>query len=526
MSARITAGSSSVIILFCSLFAPAVVVCAQMHPERQTEAQYIDRAQALIAAGNISEANGTLKAAIRLYPRSGGLYNLIGIVAGEQSKSTEAESAFLDAVKYSASLLPAYLNLARVQNAEGKQAAAIETYERVLRLDGTLEEAHANLGALLLMKGDYAQAERQFEALPKTVEEQNRFRAMECAALAGSGHLDHAKTIVRKIGPAVTEQDVSLSVVALSKLGQNALVIQMGEPLLNNGASKELRGLLATAYAQNERLSEARAIFEGIAHEEPTQEQPLIDAARVAYRQGDLEGSAGYLIRALEIDKVNPELQFFFGIVCIQLNLPGDALMALKEAVRLDPENASFNYALGAAMLSGEKSGNSALYFRKYLQVRPDDPHGRLALGIAEFEAHDPDASRRDLTPLTRDSSVSAGAHYILGKICREQNDLEGAREHFVAALRVDTHDPDLESNLAIVDIRQNKMAEARQELHRALVLDSGSYLANETLLLLLRKQKDPAAEQQAQKFAAITQKVSDEQKMLLRHIDIQHPAN
>ncbi len=190
----------------------------------------------------------------------------------------------------------------------------------------------------------------------------------------------------------------------------------------------------------------------------------------------------------------------------------------------MDPENAPFNYALGAAILSGEKSGNADFYFRKYIQLRPEDPHGRLALGIAEFEARDADAARRDLTPLISDPSVSVGAHYILGKICREENDFKGAREHFAKALETDIRNTDLLANLAVIDIRQGNLPEARQELDRALALDPGSYLANESLLLLLllRKQKDPAAEQQAQRFAAVTQKVSDEQKLLLRHIDIQ----
>ena len=136
------------------------------------------------------------------------------------------------------------------------------------------------------------------------------------------------------------------------------------------------------------------------------------------------------------------------------------------------------------------------------------------------------DAARRDLTPLTRDPSVSAGAHYILGKICREENDYNGAREHFAKALETDARNADLVANLAVVDIRQDKLTEARQELDRALVLDPGNYLANEGLLLLLRKQKDPAAEQQAQKFAAVTQEISDEQQLLLRHIDIQPHSN
>ncbi len=219
---------------------------------------------------------------------------------------------------------------------------------------------------------------------------------------------------------------------------------------------------------------------------------------------------------------MNAQLQFFFGIVCIQLNLPGDALQALKEAVRLNPENAPFNYALGAAILSGEKSGDAVAYFKKYIQLRPEDPHGRFALGVAEYEARDKDAARRDLAPLTRDPLVSAGAHLVLGKICREESEYDGARGHFESALKIDARNADLETNLAVIDIRQNRFTEAKRELDRALALDPNNYLANENFLSLLRKEKDPGAEHQAQRFAEVTQRVSEEQRLLLRHIDVQ----
>jgi tetratricopeptide (TPR) repeat protein len=488
------------------------------------EVRLIEQAQELISAGQPQEAERSVEAAIRVYPHSGGLYNVLGIAAAQQNKSGEATSAFLQAVRYSPTLVPAYLNLARIEYEQGQQSEAIETYRRVLRLNANLDEAHGNLGALLLGQGRYEEAGPQFEALSPGEKAQNRFIAMRCAALAGAGHIEKAEEAAQHLHPPLSEQDVSLSAFTLAKLGRSSLLIQVIERVPVNGASKELRGLLATAYAQTEQLAQARAIFDSIIRENPTDEQALIDAARVGYRQNDFEGSAGYLLHALEMDKLNPQLQFFFGIVCIRLNLPGDALSALKEAVRLQPENAFANYALGAAMLTGDKSGDATLYFRKYLQLRPADARGRFALAVSEFEAQDNEAARRDLLPLLNDSSVSFGAHYILGKIERQETDYDAARDHFLQALKMDERNADLHANLAIVYIRQNRLAQAREELDRALTLDPQNYLANENLLLVLRKTRDPAAEQQAQKFAAVTLKASDEQKLLLRHIDIQNP--
>jgi tetratricopeptide (TPR) repeat protein len=404
---------------------------------------------------------------------------------------------------------------------EGKQDAAIQTYKRALRVDSRLEEAHANLAALLLDKADYTGAEEHLSALPESVKNQNRFRAMECAAFAGAGDLGRAKESATGMSGPVKEEDVSLAAFALARLHQNELVIQMLAPVPKQESSKELRSLLATAYARNGNLAQAREAFESLAREDPKQTKPLTEAARIAYQQKDYEGAAGYLMHALKNDPNDAGIQFFFGIVCVNLNLPGDAVQALKEAVRLKPDNATYNYALGAASLSGQSSDAAVTYFKKYVALRPTDPHGRLALGTAEFEAGNLEAARRELTALISNPTTSAGAHYILGKVSRREGDLDGAREHFAEAAKLDPHDAMLEANLAGIYIRQDKLSEARNAIDRALALDPDNYLANEYLLTLLRKQKDVKAEQQAQRFAALTQKLSEDQALLFRHIEV-----
>jgi len=494
---------------------------AQVQKHETSEEQFIGQAQELIRAARLGEAERVLKDAIRVYPRSGGLYNLIGIVAAEENKQSDAEAAFRQAARYSPALAPALLNLARVFYGEGKKDAAIQTYRRALRVDDHLEEAHANLAALLLDKADYAGAVQQLSALPDSVKEQNRFLAMACAAFAGSGKLDRAKAAAARMTGAITEQDVSLAAFTLARLRQNALVIQIVEPVGKDKSSRELRSLLARAYAMNGNLTEARADFESLAREDPKQTKPLVEAARIAYRQKDYEGAAGYLIRALKNEPDDAGIQFFFGIVCINLNLPGDALRALKEAVRLQPDNATYNYALGAASLSGASSDAAVVCFKKYVALRPADAHGHLALGVAEYEAGDLDAARRELNPLALNPATSAGAHYILGKISRREGNLESAGEHFAEAVKLDPHDAMLAANLAGVYIRQGRFSEARSAIDRALALDPENYLANEDLLTLLRKQRDAQAEQQARRFAALTRKISEDQALLFRHIEV-----
>ena len=55
-----------------------------------------------------------------------------------------------------------------------------------------------------------------------------------------------------------------------------------------------------------------------------------------------------YLAHARDLEPGNAEVQFFFGIASIELNLGNEAYDALKKAVALSPENPYVNYAMGA----------------------------------------------------------------------------------------------------------------------------------------------------------------------------------
>jgi Tfp pilus assembly protein PilF len=176
---------------------------------------------------------------------------------------------------------------------------------------------------------------------------------------------------------------------------------------------------------------------------------------------------------------------------------------------------------MGAASMSAEGATSAAGYFRKYVALRPADVHGHLALGVADFENGDFAEARRELVPLVGNPAVSAGAHFILGKMYRREDDLSSAAKHFEAAVQADPSNAMLRANLAGVYIRQNRLTEAKKELDRALALDPSNYLGNENLLLLLVRQKDPGAKEQQQRFASLTQKASDDQALLFRHIEV-----
>jgi hypothetical protein len=69
-------------------------------------------------------------------------------------------------------------------------------------------------------------------------------------------------------------------------------------------------------------------------------------------------------------------------------------------------------------------------------------------------------------------------------------------------------------------------LAAARREIDRALQLNPTSYLANNNLLVLLQKTKDPLAGSQAEKLRTLDAKRFEKQGLMLRTIEVRRYAN
>ena len=97
--------------------------------------------------------------------------------------------------------------------------------------------------------------------------------------------------------------------------------------------------------------------------------QLLFWMARVSYRSGYFLGVLGYLAHARDLEPDNAAVHFFFGMVCVELNVPGDASESLRQAVRLDPRNAYYNYALGAVLIQGKNPDEAIHYFQQFRSI-------------------------------------------------------------------------------------------------------------------------------------------------------------
>ena len=492
------------------------------------------RIQAHIQEGNLDAAEQAIAVALKNTPNDGGIYNLRGIVHADRNELKAAEADFNRAIQLSPNLVGAYLNLGRAcemlsAKDPGALTRAIVQYRHLLNLQPDASAVRLQLAKLLEQQQEFAASLKELDALT-TVDRRGALaislRSADLASLGRNREAEQTAETLRKASD-LDEEVVSAGLPALVKSKADSIVILMLD-LAGQRQQLSYNSLRQLAAAQERcgQLSEARSTLEKLASTNPANAAPLMELARIAEKQNDLKGALGYLAHARDLDPNYAPVHFFFGVVCIELNLPIEAKKSLQKALDLDPGNAVYNYARGSVELQGRAAWQAIPYFKKFVAAKPDDPRGHFALGVAEFASQDYGSAGKELNSVANNKETAAGAQYFLGRIAKAESDWAQAAEHFQKSIEVEPNYADSHAELGLARMHLNDLAGARSELDRALALNPNSYIANGNLLALLQRTKDPRAEAQEQKLRALDVRRSEKQELMLRTIKIRPYGN
>jgi len=494
-----------------------------------SKAEMLQQAQQLIQRGDLTAARTQLSQALRTFPQDPGLLNLLGVVEAQQGNYKAAEAAFQRAIGGAPDFTGAYLNLGRLyQEAASKDPAALkkgaDTYERLLKFEPNNTEANYQSAFLLARLGSFRVSLERLSRLPAAAQERPQALAVRCADYAGLKECARAEDAAGRLlkHPDLTESDVVSILPALADRRCGDLVPRLLEGLDNRQlASAKTLYELALSYEQRGKLDRARATLERIAQREPISVPLLTKLARVADQQGDHEGTLGYLAHARDLEPNNPAIHFFFGMVCVEMNLAEEAYRSLKKAVTLNPGNPYYNYALGSVMTSRRDVRESYPYFRKYCELKPQDPRGRLALGIAYFYGHDPELARQELEAVANYRETAPGAHFFLGRLANREGKFSEAVQELQKALEANPQYADPYAELGLVYLKQKEYAEAEKALLKAVEIDPESYLANLNLMALYQRTRNPRADAQVKRFEEIKKKREERSREFMRTIEV-----
>jgi tetratricopeptide (TPR) repeat protein len=508
----LSTGSANLQILQFFLAAGLAYSMQNLTPQSITE---------LIQSGRFSEAREAIQASLKTRPADPELWNLMGVVDAQDNRREDGEKDFRKAVTLAPKYLPAWLNLGRLYQAGGEIEKAIPAYQTALRIDDSNAEAHHQLALLLQSKGDFRASLAHLDRLPAEDRKRKSAIALRCAGEAGIGNTETAiATADRLLNVPNVEEEDALAILPVLQAHDKAVALHLLEGLDRKHLAAHSLPQLAAAYEDAGDLKLARETFERAAQAGGASAL-LLDLARVAWKQKDYEGTLGYLAHARDLEPNNAGIHFFFGLACNELSLPVEAKKSMEKALELAPENPYYNYAMGAIELQWADKTQAIPYLKKFVELRPDDIRGRLALATAYFESFQQDEAKAALAVPLKNPTTRAGAEYLMGRILVQQGDLDGAISAFQRLARLQPESADAHAELAAALLEKEEAEASRREVEAALKLDPANYLANSTRLKLYQLAGDPRAKEQTVLLKKLIQNRDERLKLLQRTIEV-----
>jgi tetratricopeptide (TPR) repeat protein len=444
-------------------------------------------------------------------------------------------SALLDARNYSEALrvlsastaspalLGAWQRLGRLCPPREVQCSQT-AWQNVLRFQPQDPEARFSLAAVYERQRNYQESNRQLDLMPASEINRPGTLVLRCSNLAALGKPKEALAAAQK---AVASAEFIRPDAAwlLPRLGTPELapiVVTFVETFVSRQeAAVDDRRLLVTAYEALNRWKEARATLESLAVDQPSNAEHLFELARVAYVERDFEGALGYLGHARDLVPGEARVHFLFGLMLVQLNLPPEARKSLEKAVELAPDNPDYRYALGSVILRARDPSPAIDCFRRYIQARPGDPKGTFALGIATFLSGAYEESATLMRAARENPATKLGALYFLGRIARLDGQTDEAGVFFEECIRERATFPQGWAELGRIRVEQRRYDDAHKTLARALELEPDNFQANSTLLALYQREHDPRAAEQAIRLRTLDEERSKQQDLMLRGIEV-----
>ncbi|MDR3726152.1 MAG: tetratricopeptide repeat protein [Terracidiphilus sp.] len=494
-----------------------------------SEEEQLRQIQQLVQSGHLDEARGQVELLLKSQPGDERLYIFMGVIDAQEKDFAGAESSFLRAIQIAPRLTAAYLNIGRLYQEHAAvdphaQEKALHIYEQLLTFDPNNVEGNYQAAWLSNRLGAFAASQRYLDRLPVETQELAQAMALRCANYVATGNARQAEITAQNLlaHGDLSAEDLFPVLAALSGHKADDVAVHFLESIVQRGlASVEAKQLLADLYESRGRYKDAQKLLEQVLQTAPSSGQILFQMARVAYREGDREGALGFLAHARELEPGNAATHFFFGMICVELNLLPDAKKSLEEAVRLSPTDPYYNYALGSVLVQANELDEAIRCFKKLQEIKPEEARARFALGVAYFYSSRYDEARLELQAIANRPETKVGAQLFLGRIDLKARNFDEAMKHLQASIEADPSVSEAYTDLGLIYLERKDYALAEKTLDQAIKITPDNYLSNQRLLTLYLRTKDPRADAQSQRVEQIRKAGQEREQLLMRTLEI-----
>lgn len=353
----------------------AAVPCAayaaplQTDPEREVRGFASDpdgavaAARGRVAAGDLAGAIRELGTYVRAHPTEAAPRRLLGDLYYRQGNLAEAESAYLDLLKYFPDDRDAHNRLGAVYSAQNRIDEAIDQYNKSLPGSDSMADLvvlHKRKGDLAAFKSDL---QRQEVALPADPELQDRLGMVEWVSHNYNGALRY---FMREL------DSVPDSLKGLNHLGMNYIDMQdyprafeaFTKCLRIDQSSYSCTVNLAAAKLETGDLAGAKSLLGRAEKLEPEHPEIMVNYGYLADKQGNWKEAVADYVKALAISPYSRDAYLNLGVDYEQHQLYALAESALLKGISTNPGDGKLHYLLGRTYLDQAKHDLALAQFR------------------------------------------------------------------------------------------------------------------------------------------------------------------
>ncbi|XP_070611870.1 protein O-mannosyl-transferase TMTC2 [Erythrolamprus reginae] len=288
----------------------------------------------------------------------------LGNVLKSQSKISEAESAYRNALYYRSNMADMLYNLGLLLQENNRFSEALHYYKLAIGSRPTLASAYLNTGIILMNQGKAEEAKKTF---------------LKCSEIPDENLKD----------PHAHKSSVTSCLYNLGKLyheqGQyeDALIVykEAIQKMPRQFAPQSLYNMMGEAYMRLSRFSEAEHWYVESLHSKTDHIPAHLTYGKLLALTGRKREAEKYFLKAIHLDPLKGNCYMHYGQFLLEDSRLMEAAEMAKKAAELD--NTEFDIVFNAAHMLRQASLNEAAekYYKMAAELRPNYPAALMNLG-------------------------------------------------------------------------------------------------------------------------------------------------
>ena len=449
-----------------------IIICFALTVAAQNS---LVRFEKSIEAGQISAVEKDLFNYVIANPKDAKGFALLAKMRLKQNRLNEAKSLANKALTLDAKSLSAKLTIAETHFELGEIEQSRNILDGISASEIADDSTRLNIAQLFAQVGDCKAALILTEKL--TV----KFKNSEALPLRAACYLDSndkknfasliaSEKLLAKQNPGVAFKFAEvLSKAAMYKETADLLRLVVVSAPKNTDALL----LLAKSEIYLKDFANAKIHLAQVEKVEPNSGKLLFVKSFLESEQGNSAQALELLEKSLAENLNNTEVLTQFIVTAMRANQPGKAVRAAEKLLNLQPENLEYLYLYGAASLQNNNLMAAETSLKKFLEARPNDSRGCVALGLAY--AAQPEKLAEARNQMQRCIEINPNnyeATYQLGLSYKTAGETTKAVEYLEQTVKLAPNNASALRDLGAVYLQSGAETQAQTVLEKAVALN------------------------------------------------------